>query len=466
MNIRIVLGTVNYTDYLRVSAAKVSDPGVEIFVTYINTPVSNYVLVIPGLDADNYYINFRDAPDTGSMGTLVSQAFVNALTNEWLYERRFYTIGSLPSGVTSTDTTLNDPYLAGRDPGNISVFKEGFRYLEPDTEVTVNDSVDGQIVFLTASLSPDEKVIVDIKYSAGVSSSTTAAGWFSETITVEDATYSIDSTDKSKRFMLDCSGSTQEITLPLLSALAEGDYLYLEHKRGGVQAQSKILTSGSDKILYNGFNFPSNELSEIWLAKGQSLYLRKESTYWEIINDYKGTKLGERMSSTFLTHPNWLPEDGRLLNGDEYPALYWWIRNILPSTHYITDDTVVSPSYAHPGNRQGQFVIHSTLKDFRMPNTQALSEKGLSDFDSYGADSERPYDYPGGWQDSQNKAHIHTGNYKQGRSDDSESGVSSGYLKKQGTGGGNYGNISQDVESSGGSEVRVQNIGVIYLRHI
>lgn len=99
VDLKIVLGTVNYTDYLRVSAIKVSDiSGTEVFVEYINTPVTNYTLIIPDLDPTNYYINFRDAPTTGDLGTLVSQAFVNAQTGEWLYERRFYRIGALPSG--------------------------------------------------------------------------------------------------------------------------------------------------------------------------------------------------------------------------------------------------------------------------------------------------------------------------------------------------------------------------------
>ena len=465
VTLKLVLGTVNYTDYLRVSAAKVSDPGTEVFVQYIDVPVTNYVLVIPGLDPDNYYISFRDAPDVLSLGTLVSQAFVNALTGEFEYERRFYTIGSLPGGVTSTLTVLTDPYLKNKNV--TGVFKEGYRYLEPDVEFSHDDAA-GTITSIGSELSDGEKFIVEIKYNAGGTvGGTSAAGIFSGTITVTAAAYSVSALDKGKRFCLDCAGPVQVVTLPALSAVAVGDFVYLEHKRAGIQAQSKVIPNGADKILFNGLNIGTNELTELWVAKGESLYLRKESTYWEVIFDYAGSRVGERMSATFKGHPNWKVEDGTLYDGDEYPALYWWLRNVLPSTHCITDDTVVSGVYTHPANKKGLFVIHSTLKKFRLPNTQALSEKGLLDFDSYGADPDRGYDYPGGEQGDLNKAHTHVLQFKEGKSDDNEPGVTGKYMRKLGAAGGtNYGNDTATTDSSGGTEARVKNFGVIYLRRI
>lgn len=460
VDLKIVLGTVNYTDYLRISAAKVSDPGTEVFVEYINTPITNYTLIIPGLDPDNYYMNFRDAPDLVSLGTLVSQAFVNAQSGEWEYERRFYTVGALPSGASISGKILTDPYLENKNV--TGVFKEGFRYLDVTDEYSFDDAT-GEIELLTTELdySFGERFIVEIKYNVGTSTTTTASGIFASTITVTAATYTVLSTDKYKRHCLDCSGTTQVVTLPALSALASGDYYYFEHKRNGAQAQTKIVTAGTDKVYFNGLNIGTDELSELWLAKGQSLYLRKEGTFWEVIFDYAGTRVGERMSATYIDHPNWLPEMGQLLDGDEYPALYWWIRNVLPNTHYITDDTVTSGLYTHPAGKEGLFVIHSTAKDFRMPNTQALSQRGLTDFDTYGADAERVYDYPGGVQNEQvgeftedidvPKGNSYTGNPN---------------TLRFGNGGSNPQDITWSVTFNSGNENRVKNLGVIYLRHI
>lgn len=456
-NLDVVLGTVNFTDYLRVSAAKVSDPSTEVFIEYINTPITSYALVIPDLEPANYYVNFREAPNTSSLGTLRAQAVVNALTGEWESERRFYTVGSLPSGVTIVGNVLTDPYFSGKTI--TGVFKEGFRFLELGTDAAQTDD-ELELLSPDLSFSDGEKLAVELKYNVAAATTTTAAGIFSDTITVTGATYTVLSTNKTKRHCLDAAGATQVITMPPLSSVVTGDYFYFEHKRNGAQAQSKIVFDGTEKVYFNGFD-GLTELSELWISKGESLYLRKEGSFWEILFNYGGTRVGERMAATFVDHVNFLPEDGRLLDGDEYPALYWWIRNILPNTHYVTDNGVTSGSYAHPAGKEGLFVIHSTLKKFRLPNTQGLSEKGLADFDSYGADAGRVYDYPGGKQNGQvgeftENIAVPKGNSYTGSPNND----------KFGNGSNNPENRTWTVTFNSGKENRVPNIGVIYLRHI
>jgi hypothetical protein len=467
INATLVLGAVNFTGYLRVSAEKVSDPGVEVFVQYINTPVTNYTLVIPNLDPVDYYVNFREAPDNVSLGTLRAQAFFNALTSEWEYERRFYEVGNLPVGasIDAGGTILTDDYLLNKNV--TGVFKEAFRYLDTADEWE-NDPDAGTIELLMGfNFSTGERFIVEIKNNVGSGTTISASGLFSATIKVEDADYTIDAADKFKRFCLDCTASAQVITLPALSTLVQGDFVYLEHKRDGVQAQSKIVCAGEDTIRYNGLNLPDIYLLEVWLAKGESLYLRKEETYWEIIFDWEGAKVGERMAGTFKDHPNYLPEDGRLLDGDEYPGLWWWINNVLPGTLVITDDAVVTGGYAHPAAKVGLFVKHSTLKQFRLPNTQGISEKGLANFTTYGlaTDSSRSYNYPGGYQAGLMKKFwtgtFSTLNILKVTGDNTEIGVDSI--------GPSSPNIRVGVpvdQSLFGSENSVNNIGVVYLRRI
>jgi hypothetical protein len=468
VTLKIVLGTVNFTDYLRVSAAKVSDPGTEVFVEYINTPVTSYTLIIPGLDPDNYLITFRDAPDTSSLGTLVSQAFVNAVTGEFEYERRFYTIGSLPGGVSNTDTVLTDPYLENKNV--TGTFKEGFRYFKETSEY-VHDDAAGTIDITTSGhvFNDGETFIVEIQYATGLSAPSNIYHLFSETLEVTEAALTLDVDYKGQRIACNCAGAVQVITLPALSGLATGDFYYFEHKRNGAQAQTKIVPSGTDKIYFNGGNWPDPELTEVWLAKGESVYLRKEGAYWEIILHYNGTRVGERMAGTYLSHPNYLPEDGRLIDGDEYPALYWWVKNVLPGTHKVTDDTVVSGGYTHPAAKKGQFVIHSTLKKLRLPNTQEMHDRGLKDFDTYGADVSRDYDYPGGYQGDGVKAHGHRVRSGSGGSSTNPlNSPVSGFSGMDGNGSfvGDANVTSNWVEQSGGTENLVKNIGVIYLRRI
>lgn len=474
IDLKVVLGTVNYTDYIRVSASKVSSPGVDDYVNYIDVPVVNYVFVIPGLDPTDYYLRFRDAPDVFTLGTLVMEVLVNAVTGEWIYERRFYRLNALPVGISFTSTTLTDPYLQNK---NVSgVFKEGFRYLNFDGETSFDDATG--IVSLTdgvMNFNGDETFIVEIKYNAGNNNIVSTAKLFADTITVDASSYSMSSLDKNKRFMLDCSTSKQVFTVCPVSSLSQGDVVIIENKRDGLQKQSKIIFDGTDKVHFNGFDLGApNELSELWLAKGQSLFLRKEGTDLEILFEYQGTRVGERMNGTFKGHPNWLPEDGRLLDGDELPGLYWWIRNVLSNDQYVTDDTVSNPGYTFQPLRIGQFVIHSTGKAFRMPNTQNLYERGLKNFTTYGGDENRDYDSPGGWQPDQLLSHGHgIESTDSDRSGNDTATVVRGSIAgtvntKGGVATGLPGGAGDNktIRLTGGSENRVVNNGIIFLRHI
>lgn len=476
VDLRIILGTVNFNDWIRVSAEKVGAPGIEVWVDYFDVPASNFTFIIPNLDPDNYYINFRDAPNTGVLGTLVSQAFVNALTGEWQYERRFYTIGSLPGGVTCTIDTLTDPYFSGRNL--TGVFKEAFRYLELTNEWTYDDPTTTiSILGGLQTLSNGEKFIVEIKYNVGTTGSTVATGLFTETITVTTASYVVSALDKFKRHCLDSAGSKQQVQLPPLSSIATGDWYYFEHKRDGVQVQSRLIVDGTDKVLFNGFSLPGgNLLTELWINKGHGIYVRKELTRWEIILDYDGVNVGKRGSGFHVNQAGYLPEDGALKDGDDLPGLYWFIRNVLPAGTYIIDDTVASGGYTHPADRRGQFVIHSTGKAFRMPNSQGLSEKSLSDFDTYGGDATRSYDYPGGYQAQRIMKHRHLMRYKNGKSDQTESGTQDRFFRELVAGGDNYGTIDQfDIGTVfdptlntdiGGNFNIVDNLGYVKFVHI
>jgi hypothetical protein len=462
MVVKFTLGQVNLTGYLRISLEKVADPGVEVYVTYVTLPFTTYVFVSPEIDPDDYYVYFRESPDNVSLGTLRSEAFFNAQSKEFDTERRFYPMGSLGAGMSWTATQLHDDYLKNKVVTGVE--KEGFRYLQPTAEYTY-DETNGNIDLATTFLSPDEVLVVELKYNVGADNpSPIVSNLFSATISVTASSYTISSVDKKKRFSLDCSGTVQAVTLPGLAGLTAGDFFYFEHKRSGVQTQTRILPAGTDKIKFNGFNIAPYELSEIWVTRGRSLYLRKDvissTSYWEIIFDWDGINVGRRFPSTYKDMPGFLPEDGRLLDGDELPGLYWWVRNVLPSTHKVTDDTVVSGGYAHPADKVGLFVIHSSLKKFRLPNTQGISEKGLANFNSYGADATRNYDYPGGRQPHQ--VGETTVTLKKGDGYSGHTATANRFAPGQ------NGNPQPDdiIMLNATKKTNVENIGVIHMRHI
>ena len=398
VDLTLIIGTVNFTNYLHVTAAKVSAPSTIIWEDWIPVPFTNYVLVIPNLDPDVYYITFYEAPDNVSLGTLRSQGYIQATSPEFEYEFRFYEIGNLPVGATLdvTEKIINDPYLVGKSVTQF--FKEGFRFLD-SSELDFDDTVGDMELLTGGTFEVGEKFTVTIKNATGTISAT-GSGLYTGTLNVTEATKTLIAGDKNKRIRCVGSVSTQVITLAALSALTVEDGFYFDNCCTGTAVQVKILLPGSDRIRFNGFMAASNNFDEFWVSKGEHLLIKKfDSDYWEVITDYKGVEVGSRQASGYKSMPAWKAEDGALLDGDEYPRLWWWINSILPSTHVITDDTVTG-AYTHPAGKEGLFVKHSTLKKFRMPNTQGLSERGLLDFNTYGADTGRVYDYPGGVQNA------------------------------------------------------------------
>lgn len=461
VNLKISLGTVNYTDFLRVTACKVSSPTVVAYETYIDVPVTNYNFIIPDLDPENYIVSYYDAPTNPSTGTLVMQLIVNALTSDILYERRFYTCGGDGDyDPADGDTSITDPYLINKNV--TGVFKEGFRYFEPITEFSFDDETGEVAVLNGTSFTLLEKFIVEIKYNVQQQTQDSGGGLYSQTITVTEATKTLTSSDIGARVRCVGTASTQVITLPSLSTFSEDRGLYFDNSCGGQAVQVKLLLPGTEKIRYNGFMAASDLFSEFWVSKGEHLLIRKyDDTYWEVIGDYAGVHVGEKVTLGYNAHPNILVEQAQLIDGDEYPRLWWWINNVLPATHYYIDDTVTDTVFTgYLQSKTGQFAIHSTLKKFRMPFTVYMTERGLHNFLTAGSgDPEREVPYPGGFQEEAIMEHDHglrlklgddeNGNYIDNSNDSTQRGLFLG-----------------TTEKAGGPENRTRNIGVVYGRRI
>lgn len=467
--LQIFTGSVNFTNFLHVTAAKVANPTQIVWETWIPEPQATYNFIIPIPDQDTYYITFYEALTNTAIGLLVSQAVVAVTSSTSKHDILFYEFGNLPStaSLDSTSTILTDTYLIGK---NIeSYFKEGFRFLQPGSEITF-DNTTGAITILNGVVfSPKEKLTIGIAYTSdntSSSSSVSGGGLYTGTSTIIAQTAALGINDKNKRIRLQGTAATQIITLPALFSISDDDGFYFDNTCGGVAIQPKLLFNGSDSIKYNGFFTATNFFQEFWVSKGEHLLIRKftdgSTPFYEVITDYKGVNVGKRMSGQINTQPGYIPEDSTLYNGDEYGRLWWYINNKLSATQVLIDDSVINSGYVQPTNtRPGQFVKHSTLKQFRVPNTQGLSEKGLYNFNFFGTDTaNRPYDYPGGFQDAQVgqfSIDIPKGNGYGG--DNQSPGRFAPGLN---------GNVqpTDTIVGNTGFENRIKNTGVIYSVHI
>lgn len=463
VNLKVTVGTVNYLDWLHVTASKVSVPATVVWEDWLDVPLSNFSFIIPNLDPENYYVRYYDAATSIALGTLVLELIVNGLTGDIISERRFYTVDG-PGLYDPVDgaTGVTDPYLIGKIVSG--TFKEGFRYFEPDTEYTFDDTIGNAEIINGTTLDHGEKFIVEIKYKIS-STNSPSGGLYLGTLNVTEATKTLLAADRDKRIRLVGTIATQVITLPTLAVLALENGFYFDNACGGTAVQVKLLTDGTDRIRFNGFMAASDLFAEFWVSKGEHLLIRKfDDDFWEVITDYKGVEVGNRQAAGYVGMPGWHAEDGSLSDGDEFGRVWWWLNVILPATHVITDDTVTDIGYIHPGTAFGQFVKHSTLKKFRWPLTQSLSEKGLANFNSYGGDvANRPVDYPGGYQAEMVGPHSHP--YKRTRTDI----VGANYEPNHMDGGSARGLYTGDDVVTGqnsGTNNRVENFGVIYMRHI
>lgn len=407
MNIQFTVGTVNFTDYLHITAVRVRDNQLA-WEDWFAMPVTSLVFQASGLTADNYRISFYDAATDADLGTLQASSDISGLSPQYQYELRFYDYDNLPGTATLSggDKVLTDTYLAGKVIHAID--KVGFRLLDPANEYSY-DQPNGEITLENGlQLFTGEKMCVIIQNNIS-SIVTPVASLFAGTVNITAQNYTISASDKNKRFRCVGSVNSQNITLPSLALISNDDFVFIDNTVGGLARQAKIILPGSDRILYNGWSLSPNQFAEFWVSRGETLRLQKYTSggneYWEVIGDYAGLHVGEKFYNTSRTHPNGLPNNNALITVDEFPRLVWWVKNVL--TDKVQDDTINSGTWSRPAGKEGVFYHTSTYSHIRMPDTQNLSVRHLKSFTSFGSDTERTNDIPGGFQDEEIKEHGH-----------------------------------------------------------
>lgn len=460
--IKLTLGQVNITGYLVVVARKTTTPLViEAQESYAPPHPATRNVVVPAsgsIDPVVYYIDIYESSNGTSLDLLLSQ-FVYDLKNKAIIsERRFYRVGSgNPDDPDPDQKILVDPYLDGKTISG--VFKEGFRYLKPETEpVPEYVPYPGGGIELQGSLqfSQNEVYSIEISYLTAQNSGSSGSSGLYSGIELINTNTTLTITHRNKRLRChSASSSSLAVTMESVSTVPDGTFYHFTSNAGS-QYQTRILPSGSETVLFNGELY-----TEFTVGIGEFLRIVKVGPEWEaeMVHPFM-LMVGNRFSGTMNDYPGCRPENGALYDGDEWPRPWWWLKNKLPSTHYIVDDNVVSGGYTHPAGKEGLFVLHSTLKKFRVPNTQGWSEKGLKSFTTFGTDAKRGYDYPGGTQAAQVgevTISINKGNgYLGGAENPDWFGPGDPAHPQDG----GYDNITANA----GEENTVKNFGVVYMR--
>lgn len=457
---KVSLGTVNYTNWIRVTAAPVGDENNLVFEEWYDVPGVPFIYItLPS--PINYIIKYYDAENNGDTGVLLEPTLiVNGLSPAFQYEERWYKIGDMPGTATlnAAGTEIDDPYLSGKIID--SYFKEGFRFLKETSEITFDD-VSKVNLLGGLSISSEERFRIVIQNPVGTVSAQPGA-MFAGTVDITIQNYTILAVDKNKRFRLVGGAVSQNITFPSLASLTDNDFIFLDNTVGGVAIQPKVIMPGTDRILYNGWSLSINEFAEFWVSRGETLRLQKytsgSASYWEVIGDYAGRFVGEKFYNTSRTSPGGIANNNTKYTAAQLPRVAYWGKNILMDK--IIDDTVGNTDWARPSDKPGVWAFTSDYSVMRAPDTQNLSVRHLKKFTTFGSDvANRPYDAPGGFQEEMVGPHNHTFNTgdENGISDD----ANDRNVMVPSTPG-----IMKNTANNSGTENRVKNVGYIEFTRI
>jgi hypothetical protein len=468
--VNLTIGAVNITNYLIVTIAKTSAPNVEIarevYAPGSLTAPTNVVVPSSGsIDAAVYYVTYRESTDGVALGMVLGTFVYDARNKKPLSETIFY----LGGGARDVDPDANqgiliDPYLDGKNITKVQ--KEGFGPLVPPSyDFKQYDLHAGGGIELLNGLvfTVNEIISVEITYAlVSEDSSGNGANMYNGTILLINNT-PLTPTHRNKRLKCETSADRMLITLEDITIVPDGTYYYF-NSNGGNQHKVRIIPyQVGQQIAIDG----ALE-DEISIGNGEFARVEKYGATWEVTCFSPAlVQVGERIAKGVKAVNNALPEDGSLHDGDVEPRL-WYFINKLPVTHVVTDDQVIINGYTHPVGKEGMFVKHSTLKQFRMPNSQGWYYRGLKDYSTYNSDlTNRPIDYPGGTEKGRVGPHTHPVPVPKGLTSKTQDGYGRFVMGNDGNEPVDGPTLGTSVPSGTGSDAAdniVKNIGEIFQR--
>jgi hypothetical protein len=468
MDYKFSLAQINVTDYLIVRLRKVTDPTTEVDRQVLGPhPPANNNLVFVDLDPDYYFVDVYESPNGTTLIALFNTFEINTARGSIISELRYYVVDRGGEGEPADGTTvLDDPYFTGKTISFVA--QRGYDNLRPPSDIVPEwDRTDSGIALMPPLVfSSGDTYTVGITYEVVSDPPVTQKGPFSDEKTVV-ANVTTDSSFYNKA--INCIGTSDQlvVTIDSLGNIPDKtQFLFNDQGDGAAnsqQHQTVIKMQGIDKI-----RWANRELNAIWIGRGEVCQLKKINGRLKVMNEMAGMiRLGTRFSDTTgIQILNSLAEDGAVYDADDYPRIWWFINTWLTEDEVDTTyDFVALGTAGRDQSRIGQFMISAAHRQFAMPDTRNMSEKGLKQFDrtQFGNDSaNRAYDYPGGVQAGQ------VGQFPFDAQIVQKAGTGNRFLGLgiAASGGDPVDLGKQTIQINQGKENRVKNYGVVYRRWI
>jgi hypothetical protein len=287
---------------------------------------------------------------------------------------------------------------------------------------------------------PNELFNIEFGIISGVSSSGIPPQNLFTSVRVVTGNTVLTAADVGKKIIIKGLSNYFEITLPDINTVSSAIPIYFEAGIGSHKCVRIKTFTGQTIDWMKGVR----DNIKIGVCETLVLYREPATTVWRT-HDYKGNFLtvGRIISSDAepADEYNCIEMNGDSLSVNDYARLYEdFVLQLPPAQVCNFSDWGVA-------NNKYKFSF-SSAGLFKVPDRRNMYERN-----SDGTN------LPGLFMDDVIKSHTITGSFRQGKSDDNESGVSGEYLRKStASGGTNYGNITADMAYFGGTETRPKTV--------
>lgn len=251
----------------------------------------------------------------------------------------------------------------------------------------------------------------------------------------------------NKLVIANWSGSVGVITFPDLALIPDDTHVTF-NTHGGSQKYLKLQFDAGDTVrflnqLVNVINVAKCQKISLYFHSGVCYVLDEPSNAIRrgaVLSDYDATRDADTGAFVYAD------EATGVLSNTNYPGLYAFVAQLAGDAVCVLGTGVGQWSYDSGGGvfpNKRKYGIEVGTLTFRVPHLSGVTAKHGSTPGVYEADAVG--------------AHSLTYDYKQGKSDDNESGVTGEYLRKAGAAGGtNYGNTSITYNIQTGIENKVK----------
>lgn len=247
------------------------------------------------------------------------------------------------------------------------------------------------------------------------------------------ANHDFDADHRNKLIITNGAGTILTETFPDLALIPDATHVTFNTHKGS-QNYLVLQFDAGDTVRYmnqdvNIIYVPKCQIISLYFFAGVGYVITEPSNALRrgmVAPDYDATRDADTGALIYAD------ESTGVLNKADYPGLYEFVNQLSGTAVAVLGSALGQWSYDSGGGvypNKRKWGINTGAETFRVPHLSGVVAKFSST--------------PGVYEADQVGAHSLTYDYKQGKSDDNESGVSGEYLRKAGAAGGtNYGNTS------------------------